>query len=142
MSLPTPKKRSARNKSALPTQASLMDMSVTNVLDEGCEIEGGFTVTKSIMFKGILTGDLTVKKPGNLSLISVTGFVEGVVDSECIILMGEVKGAIRCKDIRFLPGSKFTGSLQYENMRVDRGAEVNADKVSIQEYFEKEASSE
>lgn len=133
---------SVKNKPALPAQTSLMDLSVTNVIDEGCEIVGEFTVKKSIMFKGVLTGDLTVKKPGNLSLISATGFVDGAVDAECIILMGEVKGAIRCKDIRFLPGSKFTGSLQYENMRVDVGAEVNADKMSVQEYIEKEPSGE
>lgn len=135
MSLPTARTRRGA-KGVLPVKSTLMDLAVTNIIDEGCEINGSFSVRKSIMFKGSLIGDLTVLKPGNLSLISGTGSIEGCVFAELVIILGEVKGDIHCKDIRFLPGSRFTGSLYYENMRVDPGAVVNARSITIQTYEE------
>lgn len=134
--------RVSKKNAQVPAVGSntLVDIGITSVIDEGTFIEGNLTSPNSIMFKGAIKGILTVNKTGGLLLISHAAKIEGGVIAEDVLVMGEVIGSIKCKNIRFRPGSKFRGSLEYERIGIDPGSEFTADKSVMCPFVRKEGT--
>lgn len=115
---------------------SLLQLGVTNVVDVGTQIEGNLVFRKSVLFKGEINGDITLRSPGSLLIIAQEATVRGVVSARNIVVQGDVQGEIRCQNVRFFDGSHFEGKLLYERMDVSPGSGVEAESMKRQEYKE------
>jgi len=122
-----------RRKETRPAP-TLANWGVKTILDEGTVLNGDLKANSSILFKGELNGSLFVKKPTGVAIISSSAKVNGGLIAESIILFGEVNGPIKCRDIRFMKGSTYTGTLQYKNIQMDAGSVVNADSMVCKEF--------
>jgi cytoskeletal protein CcmA (bactofilin family) len=118
---------------------TLDQIGVTNLVDVGTHIEGRAVFHRSCFFKGEANGVIEIKSPGQLLIVARQASIEGEIKAESVVVQGTVKGHIRCKNIKFFPGSNFEGELEYERIAISPDANVNARAMQKVEYVPDEA---
>lgn len=109
-----------------PPANPLANWNIRSTIDRDMHVEGVVTTANSVMCRGSVKGSVILLEPSCLFLLTDTGRLEGDIIAENVIVMGEVSGRIKCRDVFFTPGSRFAGEVYYETIRMDAGSEINA----------------
>ena len=94
-------------------------LSVTGVIDEGCEFEGKLCFQGTVRIGGIFRGE--IHTPDTL-IIGENARVNGIIEAGTVIVGGEVIGSIRAKNrVEIHRPAIFRGDILTPSLQVDEG---------------------
>lgn len=99
-------------------------------------ISGDLTVRGEVESYGIveIEGKIIGKVKGSSVIIREKGFVDGEVISENFTVKGIFKGKILAKNIIICAKSEVYGDVQYQSLRVEDGALIDANFKKIEKF--------
>lgn len=112
----------------------LTSCNIRTTIDESAIIHGDLELSSSLLFKGVIKGALIVKCPEGTAVIGSKAKIKGGVIAENIMIFGDVEGPIKCRNVRFMSGSSYKGSLEYSKMQMDTGSIVNTESMKCKEF--------
>jgi cytoskeletal protein CcmA (bactofilin family) len=91
-----------------------------SIISEGFTFEGTITSDGVINIAGIVRGKITAKSV----LIDSSGQVDGELNSEQLVIKGQLKGDVNCDDLNVGPLARVDGNISYKYIHIQRGGRV------------------
>ena len=108
-------------------QVTRLDSSArSNVLTKPSIISEGFTFEGTITSDGVLNiaGTVRGKITAKSVLIDASGQVDGELNSEQLVIKGQLKGDVNCDDLNVGPLAHVDGNISYKYIHIQRGGKV------------------
>jgi len=110
-----------------PEQVTRLESSTRqNVLTKPSIISEGFTFEGTITSDGVLNiaGTVRGKITAKSVLIDSSGQVDGELNSEQLVIKGQLKGDVNCDDLNVGPLARVDGNISYKYIHIQRGGRV------------------
>ncbi|WP_353431942.1 polymer-forming cytoskeletal protein [Polynucleobacter sp. MWH-UH23A] len=91
-----------------------------SIISEGFTFEGTITSDGVLNIAGTVRGKITAKSV----LIDSTGQVDGELNSEQLVIKGQLKGDVNCEDLNVGPVAHVDGNISYKYIHIQRGGKV------------------
>ena len=91
-----------------------------SIISEGFTFEGTITSDGVINIAGTVRGKITAKSV----LIDSSGQVDGELNSEQLVIKGQLKGDVNCDDLNVGPLARVDGNISYKYIHIQRGGRV------------------
>ena len=101
--------------------ASRPGIAKPSIISEGFTFEGTITSDGVLNIAGTVRGKVTAKSV----LIDASGQVEGELNSEQLIIKGQLKGEVNCDDLNIGPLARVDGAISYKYIHIQRGSKVS-----------------
>ncbi|MBU3554937.1 polymer-forming cytoskeletal protein [Polynucleobacter sp. UB-Piko-W3] len=95
-------------------------LSKPSIISEGFTFEGTITSDGVINIAGTVRGKITAKSV----LIDSSGQVDGELNSEQLVIKGQLKGDVNCDDLNVGPLARVDGNISYKYIHIQRGGRV------------------
>jgi cytoskeletal protein CcmA (bactofilin family) len=92
-----------------------------SIISEGFTFEGTITSDGILNIAGTVRGKVTAKSV----LIDASGQVEGELNSEQLVIKGQLKGEVNCDDLNIGPLARVDGAISYKYIHIQRGSKVS-----------------
>jgi len=92
-----------------------------SIISEGFTFEGTITSDGVLNIAGVVRGTITAKSV----LIDSTGQVDGELNTESLVIKGDVKGDVNCDDLNVGPLAHVSGNINYKYIHIQRGGKVS-----------------
>jgi len=92
-----------------------------SIISEGFTFEGTITSDGILNIAGTVRGKITAKSV----LIDASGQVDGELNSEQLVINGQLKGEVNCDDLNIGPLARVDGSISYKYIHIQRGSKVS-----------------
>ena len=92
-----------------------------SIISEGFTFEGTITSDGILNIAGTVRGKITAKSV----LIDASGQVDGELNSEQLVIKGQLKGEVNCDDLNIGPLARVDGSISYKYIHIQRGSKVS-----------------
>ena len=92
-----------------------------SIISEGFTFEGTITSDGILNIAGTVRGKITAKSV----LIDASGQVDGELNSEQLVIKGQLKGEVNCDDLNIGPLARVDGSISYKYIHIQRGGKVS-----------------
>ena len=92
-----------------------------SIISEGFTFEGTITSDGVLNIAGTVRGKVTAKSV----LIDANGQVDGELNSEQLVIKGQLKGEVYCDDLNIGPLARVEGSISYKYIHIQRGSKVS-----------------
>jgi cytoskeletal protein CcmA (bactofilin family) len=92
-----------------------------SIISEGFTFEGTITSDGVLNIAGTVRGKITAKSV----LIDASGQVDGELNSEQLVIKGQLKGEVNCDDLNVGPLARVDGSISYKYIHIQRGGKVS-----------------
>jgi cytoskeletal protein CcmA (bactofilin family) len=92
-----------------------------SIISEGFTFEGTITSDGVLNIAGTVRGKVTAKS----ILIDASGQVDGELNSEQLVIKGQLKGEVNCDDLNIGPLARVDGSISYKYIHIQRGSKVS-----------------
>ena len=94
-----------------------------SIVTEGCSFEGTMTFENDARIGGQIQGNVISKK---MIIVETTGFIEGLLEAESIIIFGHVKGDIKAlKSLHLMSSCLIEGDIHTIDITVESGARIS-----------------
>lgn len=101
--------------------ASRPGIAKPSIISEGFTFEGTITSDGILNIAGTVRGKVTAKSV----LIDASGQVEGELNSEQLVIKGQLKGEVNCDDLNIGPLARVDGAISYKYIHIQRGSKVS-----------------
>ena len=101
--------------------ASRPGIAKPSIISEGFTFEGTITSDGVLNIAGTVRGKVTAKSV----LIDASGQVEGELNSEQLVIKGQLKGEVNCDDLNIGPLARVDGTISYKYIHIQRGSKVS-----------------
>jgi cytoskeletal protein CcmA (bactofilin family) len=91
-----------------------------SIISEGFTFEGTITSDGVLNIAGTVRGKITAKSV----LIDSGGQVDGELNSEQLVIKGQLKGDVNCDDLNVGPLARVDGNISYKYIHIQRGGKV------------------
>ena len=91
-----------------------------SIISEGFMFEGTITSDGVLNIAGTVRGKITAKSV----LIDSSGQVDGELNSEQLVIKGQLKGDVNCDDLNVGPLARVDGNISYKYIHIQRGGRV------------------
>jgi cytoskeletal protein CcmA (bactofilin family) len=91
-----------------------------SIISEGFTFEGTITSDCVLNIAGTVRGKITAKSV----LIDSSGQVDGELNSEQLVIKGQLKGDVNCDDLNVGPLARVDGNISYKYIHIQRGGRV------------------
>jgi cytoskeletal protein CcmA (bactofilin family) len=91
-----------------------------SIISEGFTFEGTITSDGVLNIAGTVRGKITAKSV----LIDSSGQVDGELNSEQLVIKGQLKGDVNCDDLNVGPLARVDGNISYKYIHIQRGGRV------------------
>jgi cytoskeletal protein CcmA (bactofilin family) len=91
-----------------------------SIISEGFTFEGTITSDGVLNIAGTVRGKITAKSV----LIDSSGKVDGELNSEQLVIKGQLKGDVNCEDLNVGPLAHVDGNIVYKYIHIQRGGKV------------------
>ena len=91
-----------------------------SIISEGFTFEGTITSDGVLNIAGTVRGKITAKSV----LIDSSGQVDGELNSEQLVIKGQLKGDVNCDDLNVGPLAHVDGNISYKYIHIQRGGKV------------------
>jgi len=95
-------------------------LSKPSIISEGFTFEGTITSDGVLNIAGTVRGKITAKSV----LIDSSGQVDGELNSEQLVIKGQLKGDVNCDDLNVGPLARVDGNISYKYIHIQRGGRV------------------
>ena len=95
-------------------------LSKPSIISEGFTFEGTITSDGVLNIAGTVRGKITAKSV----LIDSSGHVDGELNSEQLVIKGQLKGDVNCDDLNVGPLARVDGNISYKYIHIQRGGRV------------------
>ena len=115
------------SSSSVSDQVTRLDSSArSSVLTKPSIISEGFTFEVTITSDGVLNiaGTVRGKITAKSVLIDSSGQVDGELNSEQLVIKGQLKGDVNCDDLNVGPLAHVDGNISYKYIHIQRGGKV------------------
>lgn len=103
---------------------------IDTIVGESTKFYGNIHYSGRLHIDGEIIGDVIAEKDGSVLTISERGKITGNVQVHRIELNGEIIGDVYAiNDIQLATDARVRGNLYYDNIEMDRGAEVNGNMI-------------
>ena len=92
-----------------------------SIMSEGFTFEGTITSDGILNIAGKVRGKITAKSV----LIDASGQVDGELNSEQLVIKGQLNGEVNCDDLNIGPLARVDGSISYKYIHIQRGSKVS-----------------
>jgi cytoskeletal protein CcmA (bactofilin family) len=92
-----------------------------SIISEGFTFEGTITSDGVLNIAGTVRGKITAKSV----LIDASGQVDGELNSEQLVIKGQLKGEVNCDELNIGPLARVDGSISYKYIHIQRGGKVS-----------------
>jgi cytoskeletal protein CcmA (bactofilin family) len=92
-----------------------------SIISEGFTFEGVITSDGVLNIAGTVRGKITAKSV----LIDASGQVDGELNSEQLVIKGQLKGEVNCEDLNVGPLAHVDGTISYKYIHIQRGGKVS-----------------
>ena len=92
-----------------------------SILSEGFTFEGTIVSDGVLNISGIVRGKVTAKSV----LIDSTGHVDGELNTENLVIKGDLKGDVNCEDLNIGPLAHVSGNINYKYIHIQRGGKIS-----------------
>jgi cytoskeletal protein CcmA (bactofilin family) len=92
-----------------------------SIISEGFTFEGTITSDGVLNIAGTVRGKITAKSV----LIDASGQVDGELNSEQLVIKGQLNGEVNCDDLNVGPLARVDGSISYKYIHIQRGGKVS-----------------
>jgi cytoskeletal protein CcmA (bactofilin family) len=92
-----------------------------SIISEGFTFEGTITSDGILNIAGTVRGKITAKSV----LIDASGQVDGELNSEQLVIKGQLNGEVNCDDLNIGPLARVDGSISYKYIHIQRGSKVS-----------------
>ena len=92
-----------------------------SIISEGFTFEGTITSDGVLNIAGTVRGKITAKSV----LIDASGRVDGELNSDQLVIKGQIKGEVNCEDLNIGPLAHVDGSITYKYIHIQRGSKVS-----------------
>jgi cytoskeletal protein CcmA (bactofilin family) len=92
-----------------------------SIISEGFTFEGTITSDGVLNIAGTVRGKITAKSV----LIDASGQVDGELNSEQLVIKGQLKGEVNCDDLNVGPLARVDGNISYKYIHIQRGGKVS-----------------
>ena len=99
-----------------------------SIISEGFTFEGTITSDGILNIAGTVRGKITAKSV----LIDASGQVDGELNSEQLVIKGQLKGEVNCDDLNIGPLARVDGSISYKYIHIQRGSKVSGKFIKNQ----------
>jgi cytoskeletal protein CcmA (bactofilin family) len=96
-------------------------ISKPSIISEGFTFEGTITSDGILNIAGTVRGKITAKSV----LIDASGQVDGELNSEQLVIKGQLNGEVNCDDLNIGPLARVDGSISYKYIHIQRGSKVS-----------------
>jgi len=96
-------------------------ISKPSIISEGFIFEGTITSDGVLNIAGTVRGKITAKSV----LIDASGQVDGELNSEQLVIKGQLKGDVNCEDLNVGPLAHVDGTISYKYIHIQRGGKVS-----------------
>ena len=96
------------------------NISKPSIISEGFVFEGTITSAGVLNISGTVRGKITAKS----ILVDASGEVDGELNSEQLVIKGQVKGDVICEDLNVGPLAHVDGNISYKFIHIQRGGKV------------------
>ena len=91
-----------------------------SIISEGFTFEGTITSDGVLNIAGTVRGKITAKSV----LIDSSGRVDGELNSEQLVIKGQLNGDVNCDDLNVGPIAYVDGNISYKYIHIQRGGRV------------------
>lgn len=91
-----------------------------SIISEGFTFEGTITSDGVLNIAGTVRGKITAKSV----LIDSSGQVDGELNSEQLVIKGQLKGDVNCDDLNVGPLARVDGNINYKYIHIQRGGRI------------------
>ena len=92
-----------------------------SIISEGFTFEGTITSDGILNIAGTVRGKITAKSV----LIDASGQVDGELNSDQLVIKGQLKGEVNCEDLNVGPLAHVDGTISYKYIHIQRGGKVS-----------------
>jgi cytoskeletal protein CcmA (bactofilin family) len=92
-----------------------------SILSEGFTFEGTIVSDGVLNISGIVRGKVTAKSV----LIDSSGQVDGELNTENLVIKGNLKGDVNCDDLNVGPLAHVSGNINYKYIHIQRGGKIS-----------------
>lgn len=96
-------------------------ISKPSIISEGFTFEGTITSDGILNIAGTVRGKITAKSV----LIDASGQVDGELNSDQLVIKGQLKGEVNCEDLNVGPLAHVDGTISYKYIHIQRGGKVS-----------------
>ena len=96
-------------------------ISKPSIISEGFTFEGTITSDGVLNIAGTVRGKITAKSV----LIDASGQVDGELNSDQLVIKGQLKGEVNCEDLNVGPLAHVDGTISYKYIHIQRGGKVS-----------------
>ncbi len=99
-----------------------------SIISEGAVFDGNLTFNGVLHLDGKYTGNIKADK----ITIGKNGSFNGKFDADTVIVFGELKGEVACRDLTLNAGSNVSGNISYFSIKVQPGSTVSGELICTQ----------
>lgn len=91
-----------------------------SIISEGASFEGSLVLDGALHLDGKFKGTIKVDKV----TIGKNGELDGISKANTIVVFGEIKGEISCRELTLHAGSSIDGNIEYSSIKIFAGASI------------------
>lgn len=99
-----------------------------SIISEGAVFDGNLTFNGVLHLDGKYTGNIKADK----ITIGKNGSFNGKFEADAVIVFGELKGEVVCRDLTLNAGSNVSGNISYFSIKVQPGSTVSGELICTQ----------
>ena len=99
-----------------------------SIISEGAVFDGNLTFNGVLHLDGKYTGNIKADK----ITIGKNGSFNGRFEADAVIVFGELKGEVVCRDLTLNAGSNVSGNISYSSIKVQPGSNVSGELICTQ----------
>jgi len=112
---------SAYEPAARTEMTNRLGIAKPSIISEGFTFEGVITSDGVLNIAGTVRGKITAKSV----LIDASGVVDGELNSDQLVIKGQLKGEVNCEDLNVGPLAHVDGTISYKYIHIQRGGKVS-----------------
>ncbi len=110
---------SHEDKSVLiPTSPSIQK---TSIISDGAVLDGNFTFRGLLHLDGVFKGAIKVDK----ITIGKSGLFDGKLDADIVVVIGDLKGEVNCRELVLNAHSSVTAKVTYSTIKMQAGSFIS-----------------
>lgn len=99
-----------------------------SIISESAVFDGNLTFNGVLHLDGKYTGNIKADK----ITIGKSGSFNGKFEADTVIVFGEIKGEVVCRDLTLNAGSNISGNISYFSIKVQPGSTVSGELICTQ----------